>query len=214
MLNNALSCAATQSRTRRRGSAITSATGALCRMTLPTVSTTAVAGADFTQTSVGIRSSSLCLNHCTVPIFLPVVPPQSRRSSAYTRSTWMNFTVAFRSPTRKKRKSTASFLFCCPPCTTRFWFVFGSSYFLFLCRLAEKRAAIGYTYEDGIVPEPEPQSDKDEDNSENSESEEDEGIPDIGENVLLSGRCRPRSTTGPCRRFNVCFMPRCGGGCG
>ncbi|TNN01778.1 hypothetical protein fugu_011160 [Takifugu bimaculatus] len=46
-------------------------------------------------------------------------------------------------------------------------------------KLAEKRAAIGYTYEDGIVPEPEPQSDKDEDNSENSESEEDEGIPDI-----------------------------------
>lgn len=50
-----------------------------------------------------------------------------------------------------------------------------------LCRLAEKRAAIGYTYEDGIVAEPETQSDKDEDNSENSESEEDEGIPDIGE---------------------------------
>lgn len=50
-----------------------------------------------------------------------------------------------------------------------------------LCRLAEKKASIGYTYEDSTVTEPEPQSDKDEDNSENSESEEDEGIPDIGE---------------------------------
>lgn len=59
------------------------------------------------------------------------------------------------------------------------WFIVRVIYYL--CRLAEKRAAIGYTYEDGIVPEPEPQSDKDEDNSENSESEEDEGIPDIGE---------------------------------
>lgn len=49
------------------------------------------------------------------------------------------------------------------------------------CRLAEKKATIGYTYEDSTVTEPEPQSDKDEDNSENSESEEDEGIPDIGE---------------------------------
>lgn len=48
-------------------------------------------------------------------------------------------------------------------------------------RLAEKKATIGYTYEDSTVTETEPQSDKDEDNSENSESEEDEGIPDIGE---------------------------------
>lgn len=47
-------------------------------------------------------------------------------------------------------------------------------------RLAEKKVAIGYTYEDSTVAEPEPQSDKDEDNSESSESEEDEGIPDIG----------------------------------
>lgn len=63
------------------------------------------------------------------------------------------------------------------------WRFIGFNRFLFgsLYRLAEKRAAIGYTYEDGIVPEPEAQSDKDEDNSENSESEEDEGIPDIGE---------------------------------
>lgn len=53
--------------------------------------------------------------------------------------------------------------------------------FLFFYRLAEKKATIGYTYEDSTVAEPEPQSDKDEDNSENSESEEDEGIPDIGE---------------------------------
>lgn len=52
-----------------------------------------------------------------------------------------------------------------------------------LCRLAEKKATIGYTYEDSTVTEPDPQSDKDEDNSENSESEEDEGIPDIGEEM-------------------------------
>uniref|UniRef100_A0A665UEK3 CLK4-associating serine/arginine rich protein n=1 Tax=Echeneis naucrates TaxID=173247 RepID=A0A665UEK3_ECHNA len=46
-------------------------------------------------------------------------------------------------------------------------------------KLAEKKATIGYTYEDSTVTEPDPQSDKDEENSENSESEEDEGIPDI-----------------------------------
>lgn len=46
-------------------------------------------------------------------------------------------------------------------------------------KLAEKKATIGYTYEDSTVAEPEPQSDKEEDNSENSESEDDEGIPDI-----------------------------------
>lgn len=57
--------------------------------------------------------------------------------------------------------------------------------FLVLCRLAEKKATIGYTYEDSTVAEPEPQSDKEEDNSENSESEDDEGIPDIGERVSL-----------------------------
>ena len=45
-----------------------------------------------------------------------------------------------------------------------------------MCRLAEKKATIGYTYEDSTVTEPEP-------NSENSESEEDEGIPDIGEEM-------------------------------
>lgn len=56
---------------------------------------------------------------------------------------------------------------------------------LVLCRLAEKKATIGYTYEDSTVAEPEPQSDKEEDNSENSESEDDEGIPDIGERVSL-----------------------------
>lgn len=55
--------------------------------------------------------------------------------------------------------------------------------FLPLCRLAEKKATIGYTYEDSTVTEPDPPSDKDEDNSENSESEEDEGIPDIGEEM-------------------------------
>uniref|UniRef100_A0A672FR38 CLK4-associating serine/arginine rich protein n=1 Tax=Salarias fasciatus TaxID=181472 RepID=A0A672FR38_SALFA len=46
-------------------------------------------------------------------------------------------------------------------------------------KLAEKKATIGYTYEDSTVTEPDALSDKDEDNSENSESEEDEGIPDI-----------------------------------
>ncbi|XP_068440688.1 CLK4-associating serine/arginine rich protein isoform X2 [Clinocottus analis] len=45
-------------------------------------------------------------------------------------------------------------------------------------KLAEKKATIGYTYEDSTVAEPEPESDKEEENSE-SESEEDEGIPDI-----------------------------------
>ena len=57
---------------------------------------------------------------------------------------------------------------------------------LFSCRLAEKKATIGYTYEDSTVAEPDPQSDKDEENSENSESEEDEGIPDIGEEMTLT----------------------------
>lgn len=47
-------------------------------------------------------------------------------------------------------------------------------------KLAEKKATIGYTYEDSTVTEPDPQSDKgEEEDSENSESEEDEGIPDI-----------------------------------
>lgn len=56
------------------------------------------------------------------------------------------------------------------------WFVF----YLPL-RLAEKKAQIGYTYEDSTVTETDARSDKgDEENSENSESEEDEVIPDIG----------------------------------
>ncbi|XP_064157207.1 CLK4-associating serine/arginine rich protein isoform X5 [Anguilla rostrata] len=47
-------------------------------------------------------------------------------------------------------------------------------------KLAEKKASIGYTYEDSTVTEADGQSDKGEDeDSENSESEEDEGIPDI-----------------------------------
>lgn len=98
----------------------------------------------------------------------------------------MNFMVVFRSPMRKKKKSMFSF-FCFHPYSTspkvyRFWHIWLFIFLIYyLCRLAEKRAAIGYTYEDGIVAEPEPQSDKDDDNSENSESEEDEGIPDIGE---------------------------------
>lgn len=51
-----------------------------------------------------------------------------------------------------------------------------------ITRLAEKKASIGYTYEDSTVTEPDPLSDKgEEEDSENSESEGDEGIPDIGE---------------------------------
>ncbi|XP_060779360.1 CLK4-associating serine/arginine rich protein isoform X2 [Neoarius graeffei] len=47
-------------------------------------------------------------------------------------------------------------------------------------KLSEKKAQIGYTYEDSTVTETDARSDKvDEDNSENSESEEDEVIPDI-----------------------------------
>ncbi|KAL6478645.1 hypothetical protein MHYP_G00120780 [Metynnis hypsauchen] len=47
-------------------------------------------------------------------------------------------------------------------------------------KLAEKKAQIGYTYEDSTVTESDVLSEKgDEDNSENSESEEDEVIPDI-----------------------------------
>ena len=53
-------------------------------------------------------------------------------------------------------------------------------------RLAEKKATIGYTYEDSTVEEPEPTSDKEEENSEEEESEEDEGIPDIGQEVPLN----------------------------
>ncbi|KAJ0063788.1 hypothetical protein NL108_006750, partial [Boleophthalmus pectinirostris] len=56
-------------------------------------------------------------------------------------------------------------------------FVLTKSVFFF--RLTEKKASIGYIYEDSTVTQPEPQPDKEEDDSENSESEEDEGIPDI-----------------------------------
>lgn len=52
---------------------------------------------------------------------------------------------------------------------------------IFSFRLAEKKAQIGYTYEDSTVTEPDEQTEKgNEDDSENSESEEDEVIPDIG----------------------------------
>uniref|UniRef100_A0A671RV86 CLK4-associating serine/arginine rich protein-like n=1 Tax=Sinocyclocheilus anshuiensis TaxID=1608454 RepID=A0A671RV86_9TELE len=47
-------------------------------------------------------------------------------------------------------------------------------------KLTEKKAQIGYTYEDSTVTEPDEQMEKgNEDDSENSESEEDEVIPDI-----------------------------------
>lgn len=52
---------------------------------------------------------------------------------------------------------------------------------VFSVRLAEKKAQIGYTYEDSTVTEPDEQTKKGtEEDSENSESEEDEIIPDIG----------------------------------
>lgn len=58
--------------------------------------------------------------------------------------------------------------------------------FVLSVRLAEKKAQIGYTYEDSTVTESDARSDKgDEDNSENSESEEDEVIPDIGVSHVL-----------------------------
>ncbi|XP_076138687.1 CLK4-associating serine/arginine rich protein isoform X1 [Alosa pseudoharengus] len=47
-------------------------------------------------------------------------------------------------------------------------------------KLAEKKASIGYTYEDSTVTEPDPLSDKgEEEDSEEEDSEGDEGIPDI-----------------------------------
>jgi len=57
-----------------------------------------------------------------------------------------------------------------------------------LCRLAEKKVSIGYTYEDSTVVEPDPESDKDGGHSE-SVSEEDEGIPDIGEKWFDTETC-------------------------
>lgn len=87
----------------------------------------------------------------------------------------MNFMVAYRNQMRMRKKSKQIIYhqWC-------FLWYFLVTLIFSLDRLAEKKATIGYTYEDSTVTQPEPQSDKDEDNSENSESEEDEGIPDIG----------------------------------
>lgn len=64
---------------------------------------------------------------------------------------------------------------------------------IYIARLAEKKATIGYTYEDSTVTEPDPLSDKgEEEDSENSESEGDEGIPDIGRNVCHVFKARPK----------------------
>lgn len=125
---------------------------------------------------------------------------------------------------RKKKVYFPFFLlfFITRPIIYRFWHIWWVIFHLldYFCRLAEKRAAIGYTYEDGIVAEPDAQSDKDEDNSENSESEEDEGIPDIGELTCL---LHPliMADHGPFlwRDVNISvllsdFLHRCGGGCG
>lgn len=56
------------------------------------------------------------------------------------------------------------------------------SKFQFVCRLAEKKATIGYTYEDSTVAELGDSPDKldDEDSDDESKSDEDEVIPDIG----------------------------------
>lgn len=78
-------------------------------------------------------------------------------------------------------------------------------------RLSEKKAQIGYTYEDSTVTETDARSDKvDEDNSENSESEEDEVIPDIGVFHFLPHFCflnctsifKDRSCFKQCKEIN------------
>lgn len=54
---------------------------------------------------------------------------------------------------------------------------------LWPCRLAEKKASIGYTYEDSTVAELENPPEKraeEEDSEEDSNTDEDEAIPDIG----------------------------------
>lgn len=65
----------------------------------------------------------------------------------------------------------------------------------FSVRLSEKKAQIGYTYEDSTVTEPDEETEKgNEEDSENSDSEEDEVIPDIGVSFIynkhfLLGQC-------------------------
>lgn len=76
-------------------------------------------------------------------------------------------------------------------------------------RLAEKKASIGYTYEDSTVAEVEKVTEKPEEEEspaeEESNSDEDEVIPDIGGVPSL-----PSPSTVPGQRFRVSPLPLCG----
>ena len=76
-------------------------------------------------------------------------------------------------------------------------------------RLAEKKASIGYTYEDSTVAEVEKVTEKPEEEEspaeEESNSDEDEVIPDIGGVPSL-----PSPSTVPGQRFHVSPLPLCG----
>lgn len=76
-------------------------------------------------------------------------------------------------------------------------------------RLAEKKASIGYTYEDSTVAEVEKVAEKPEEEEspaeEESNSDEDEVIPDIGGVPSL-----PSPPTVPGRCFRVSSRPLCG----
>lgn len=63
---------------------------------------------------------------------------------------------------------------------------------VFVPRLAEKKASIGYTYEDSTVAELENSLEKrgdEEDSEEDSNTDEDEVIPDIGVSCLPRQSC-------------------------
>lgn len=76
-------------------------------------------------------------------------------------------------------------------------------------KLAEKKASIGYTYEDSTVAEVEKVTEKPEEEEspaeEESNSDEDEVIPDIGGVPSL-----PSPSTVPGQRFRVSPLPLCG----
>ena len=78
-----------------------------------------------------------------------------------------------------------------------------------LARLAEKKASIGYTYEDSTVAEVEKVTEKPEEEEspaeEESNSDEDEVIPDIGGVPSL-----PSPSTVPGQHFRVSPLPLCG----
>lgn len=85
----------------------------------------------------------------------------------------------------------------------------GPDSWLPLARLAEKKASIGYTYEDSTVAEVEKVTEKPEEEEspaeEESNSDEDEVIPDIGGVPSL-----PSPSTVPGQRFRVSPLPLCG----